>query len=75
MSQIENKVVTYFSDLFCSPNNCTLNGLIAATIPHLVSREDNNMLIARPSDAKIKAAVFSCNSDSVPRLDGFGCFF
>ena len=72
---IEGKVISYFSDLYSSPNVCTPNSLIQEVIPNLVSHSDNGFLTAIPSDAEIHKAVFASNADVAPGPDGFGCCF
>lgn len=74
-SQIEDHVVSYFENIFCSDNNCLDNGLIEEVIPHTVSRKDNVMLTSLPSAEEIRLAVFGLNNDGAPGPDGFGAFF
>lgn len=74
-SDIETHVVSFYEELFSSPNTCIDNGLIEEVIPDMVSAEDNLKLTNLPSSEEIKNAVFSMNRDSAPRPDGFGAFF
>lgn len=71
-AEIENRVISYFTELFASSNSCTDNGLIEKVVPQLVSADDNIMLTCEPSAEEIKVAVFSLNKDSAPGPDGYG---
>lgn len=74
-SQIENHVVSYFQDIFCTKNNCVDDGLVEEVIPNSVSIEDNQMLLAMPSVEEVRLAVFGMNLDGAPGPDGFGASF
>jgi len=45
---IEVHVLNYFQAIFSVDNNCIQNDLVAATIPSLVSNDDNNILLRLP---------------------------
>ncbi|GAU50362.1 hypothetical protein TSUD_409350 [Trifolium subterraneum] len=55
--------------------HCCANSMIQDRIPSLVSPEDNNSLIAVPSDSEIKIAVFDMNGNGAPGPDRFGGHF
>ncbi|XP_019433239.1 PREDICTED: uncharacterized protein LOC109340119 [Lupinus angustifolius] len=75
-ADIENHVLTYYTNLFASPNNTTSNSLIHDVIPRLIIDDDNSMLTILPLHTEIKAVVFALNGESAPGPDGFfGCFF
>ena len=45
-------------------------------VPHLVTGEENDLLVAIPSEDEVKQVVFAMNSHSSPRPDGFtGLFY
>lgn len=73
---IEQHVLSYYTNLYCSENSCTNSDFVSNTIPNLVSMEDNLMLTNPPTMEEVKSAVFGMNGSGAPGLDGFGgCFF
>ncbi|XP_019432044.1 PREDICTED: uncharacterized protein LOC109339110 [Lupinus angustifolius] len=76
LSEISSHVLSYYSNLYASPNNITPNSLIDSVIPNLVTEDDNVMLSKPPLSNEIKSAVFALNGEGAPGPDGFGgCFF
>lgn len=72
---IEQHVLQFYASLFATENNCIPNELIDASIPSLVSAEDNTMLTNLPSQEEVRNTVFSMNSNGAPGPDGFGGTF
>ncbi|XP_019435225.1 PREDICTED: uncharacterized protein LOC109341721 [Lupinus angustifolius] len=74
--EIDNHVLSYFTNLYASENVTQPSNLIDYVIPKLVTQEDNNMLSRIPLDDEIRDAVFAMNGEGAPSPDGFGgCFF
>ncbi|XP_019430691.1 PREDICTED: uncharacterized protein LOC109338019, partial [Lupinus angustifolius] len=70
--EIDNHVLSYFTNLYASKNITQPSNLIECVIPKLVTQDDNNMLSRIPLDDEIRAAV----GEGAPGPDGFGgCFF
>lgn len=74
-ADIENIVLSYFSDIYASENTCVDNNLIANSIQASVSIEDNCILTQIPSMEEVRAAVFAFNGEGAPSPDGFSAFF
>ncbi|KAK9292265.1 hypothetical protein L1049_020229 [Liquidambar formosana] len=74
-SNIQTHVVDYYKSLYTANNSVPNNGLVADIIPSLVTDNENDMLSSVPLVEDIRAAVFSMNPHSAPRLDGFGGLF
>ncbi|KAF1878970.1 hypothetical protein Lal_00047642 [Lupinus albus] len=69
-------VLSYYMDMFATPNNSSPNSLIQFVVPNLMSYEDNDLLTKLPTNEEIKDAVFAMNGDGAPGPDGFwGCFY
>lgn len=73
---IEQHVISYYSDIFASPNSYVPNSIINYVILAIVSREDNIMLTNVTTMDDVKKAVFALNGEGAPGPDGFGgCFY
>lgn len=62
----------FFSDSFSVLHD---SQLVENVIPRLVTESMNRLLSILPSEAEIKAVVFTLNKDSAPTPDGFGVSF
>lgn len=58
----------YYTTLFASHNNCTINDLIDEVISPLTSEENNFMLTRSPSMEEVKNDVFAMNGDGASGL-------
>lgn len=70
--ELEQHVLSYFTDLYTSNINCFDNGLIEKFTPSLVISDDNRLFTSLPSFDEVKTIVFSLNKDSAPGPDCFG---
>jgi len=73
--KINNHIVNYFMNLFCTNPLLKDQLLVEDVIPHLVGEHINDMLTMLPSHEEIRKVVFNLNKDSAPGPDGFGAFF
>lgn len=72
--EIVEVITSYFQDLFVTKSsNCTET--VAQALQPCVSIAENDRLIADPTPAEIKAALFSIHPDKAPGLDGFPASF
>lgn len=71
-AEIECHILSFYTDLYASNNDCYDNGLVSQVIPPLVDALDNIMLTSLPTMEEVKAAVFSMDGNSSPGPDGFG---
>lgn len=74
---ISTHMVSLYSDLFSKDKHVHVNeGLVHSIIPSIVTNQENNLLIFKPSSEEIKTTVFTMDGSSAPGLDGFsGIFF
>lgn len=69
-------VLSYFSSLYATDNECVDNDLIAKVVPQSVSQLDNDFLTKIPFDMEIREVVFAMNGEGAPGPNGFdGCFY
>ncbi|KAL6202888.1 hypothetical protein ACLB2K_026592 [Fragaria x ananassa] len=73
--QIASHVVQHFTNLFSKDANIVDTGLVQRIIPSLVTDEENECLIAKPTAQEIHRAVMSLDRSSAPGPDGFGGSF
>ena len=73
--EMGSHAVTYYSSLYRSEQPCIQTGLIDRVVPQLVTDEENDLLVALPSEDEIKQAIFAMNPHSAPGPDGFTGFF
>nr|XP_008372647.1 uncharacterized protein LOC103436004 [Malus domestica] len=69
---ISQHVVTYFQDLFSTDSSITNIGLVACTIPNVVTATENESLLAIPTHDEIFETLKSMDHSSSPGPDGFG---
>ncbi|XP_057803408.1 uncharacterized protein LOC131018716 [Salvia miltiorrhiza] len=74
---IEDHIVDFFSNLFNAPDSDVGDiTAIEAVIDHMVSDDQNLMLVRIPDEEEITAAVFDVDTNSAAGPDGFtGKFF
>lgn len=51
---IEQHVLNFYTNLYCSENTCSNSDFISNAIPNLVSMEDNLMLTNLPSMEEVR---------------------
>ena len=73
-TEMGSHAVAYYSSLYRSVQPCIQTGLIDRVVPHLVTGDENDLLVALPSEDEVKRAVFAMNPHSAPGPDGFTGF-
>lgn len=69
---IEDHVLSFYTDLYALDNSCFDNGWVDSVIPSIVDPFDYIMLTKLPSLEEVKKVVFSLDVNSAPGPDGFG---
>ncbi|KAK9928747.1 hypothetical protein M0R45_025867 [Rubus argutus] len=72
---ISAQVVQQFKKAFTQDTSISNIGLVEKIIPHLVTNDENLMLLALPSMEEITTTVKSMDAYSSPGPDGFGGIF
>ncbi|KAK9949447.1 hypothetical protein M0R45_004967 [Rubus argutus] len=72
---ISAQVVQHFKQAFTQDTSISNTGLVEKIIPHLVTNDENLMLLALPSVEEITTTVKSMDAYSSPGPDGFGGIF
>lgn len=67
---IMEETVSFFANHFME-EHCFEDFLMLENIPHLITMEENEVLIALPTRKEVKEVVFELNGDSSSRIDGF----
>lgn len=71
-ASIEDHVLSYYTALYASEDECVQSDIIQRVIPNSVSREDNAMLTNLPTMDEVKSDVFAMNAARAPGSDGYG---
>ena len=75
-TEMGSHAVAYYSSLYRSEQPCVQTSLIDRVVLHLVTGDENDLLVAIPSEDEVKQTVFAMNPHSAPGLDGFtGLFY
>lgn len=72
--QIAEVIAAYFSEIFATSSiDCTAT--VQSALKSKISGEQNEMLTVPPTEAEIRAAMFSIHPDKAPWPDGFSVSF